>query len=225
MRQLLQLLLLAMVTADGLHQAAATAAAAAGEGLTLTRFDNTALSGPGTSRTVVWSLQAIRTGGAVGALLLTGRLAPPAAGRYGFELAFQPALPYPSEEAYARLWVDDHLLRPHNTTGGARACNAAPRWIPLPPRALDSRGETVASEGALPLGSYEVRVEYVCMQAGGCADRTLSLRWASVPSAAGRVERRPRREAPECRGAWNEGRGVGRPDQARGEFGPYPRHR
>ena len=180
--RLLSLLLLVEGTHQAVHTVAATTSEPS-EGLTLTRFNNTALCGPGASRTVVKSLQAISTGSAAGAMLLTGRLAPRAAGRYSFELEFQPSLAYPSEEAYARLWVNDHLLYPHNTTGGAKAYNAAPRWIPLPPRALDSRGEIVESKGALPLGSYELRVEYVCFRSGGCVDRTLSLQWASVPSA------------------------------------------
>jgi hypothetical protein len=37
----------------------------------------------------------------------------------------------------------------------------------------------------LQLGSYEVRLEYVCMDLGGCTARTFTLRWASFPSAFG----------------------------------------
>ena len=43
---------------------------------------------------------------------LTGRVAPAMAGSYGFNVTFDPPLPYPSPEAYARLWVHDHLLYP-----------------------------------------------------------------------------------------------------------------
>eukprot|EP01043_Picozoa_sp_COSAG02_P100552 COSAG02_NODE_36631_length_452_cov_1.005666_1_plen_133_part_01 len=91
--------------------------------LTLVRFNNTALFGAGVISELVGAVEAIVTcGGTNGvscsvpsSLLLSGRLAPEAAGRFGFHLAFQPPLPYPSDEAYARLWVDDHLLYPNRT--------------------------------------------------------------------------------------------------------------
>ena len=38
--------------------------------------------------------------------------------RVAFRLSFDPPLPYPSSEAYALLWVNDHLLFPRNTTQG-----------------------------------------------------------------------------------------------------------
>ena len=73
----------------------------------------------------------------------SGALAPSTAGKFGFELTFDPPLPFPSPTAYARLWVDDHLLFPRNTTlnPSPEAASSAPLWIPLPPRAL--RGEEV----------------------------------------------------------------------------------
>ena len=84
--------------------------AANAPGLTLVRFDNTALSGSGGEPELVSSVEAVATcGGSTGALcsspsslLLAGRLAPEAAGRFGFHLAFDPPLPYPSPGAYAR---------------------------------------------------------------------------------------------------------------------------
>ena len=175
--------------------AAANMAAAQPGGLTLTRFNNTALAGKGVSTQVVGSLEAMATcGGATAclapsSLLLTGRLAPAAAGRFGFQLAFDPPLPYPSTEAYARLWVADHLLYP-NMTGVEQKNqrgNLAPRWLPLPPRALDARGDIVEAPGSAPLGSYEVRMEYVCMSLAGCGARTATMRWASIPDAFGRA--------------------------------------
>ena len=160
-------------------------------GLTLVRFDNTALAGDGVKSELASSLEAVTTcGTAVGvscaapsSMLLVGRLAPESAGRFGFHLAFDPPLQYPSDEAYSRLWVDDHLLYP-NRTGPPSASskgNVAARWIPLPPRALDAHGGIVESAGSAPLGSYEVRLEYVCMALGGCPARTATLRWASLP--------------------------------------------
>jgi hypothetical protein len=59
--------------------------------------------------------------------------------------------------------------------------NLAPRWIPLPPRALDAHGGIVEAAGAAPLGSYEVRLEYVCLAHAGCTRRRATLRWASFP--------------------------------------------
>ena len=119
-------------------------------GLTLTRYNNTALTGPGLSRSVVTSLEEIATCeasacGKPSSLLLTGRVSPPAPGRYGFRLHFEPPLSYPSAEAYSRLWVNDHLLYPNQTglpTKNERQ-QYAPRWLPLPPRALDAYGGLV----------------------------------------------------------------------------------
>ena len=54
-----------------------------------------------------------------------------------------------------------------------------PRWLPFPPRALDARGGIVEAPGSAPLGSYEVRLEYVCFSLGGCPARTARLRWAA----------------------------------------------
>jgi hypothetical protein len=90
----------------------------------------------GDSSTVVSSLLGIpdcdgTTCGKPSSALLAGRLAPPAAGNYGFQLTFDRELPFPSEEAYARLWVHDHLLYPINignsTSGSKRAGGAHPR--------------------------------------------------------------------------------------------------
>ena len=177
-----------------------TGAAAETGGLTLRRYNNTAMRGAAVSTTVATTLEAVATcsagesGEAAGdtavcsapsSLLLTGRLVPPTAGRYGFQLTFDPPLPYPSGEGYARLWVNDHLLYP-NTTGvwqkGEKGY-VAPRWIPLPAAPLDAHGAIVEIAGAAPLGSYEVRLEYVCLAMRGCAARTATLRWASFPSA------------------------------------------
>ena len=93
-----------------LATASGSVSAAASGGLTLARFDNTALSGHGLTSELVSSLEHIATcGGSSGvscsspsSLLLTGRLAPATAGRFGFRLAFDPPLQYPSHEAYAR---------------------------------------------------------------------------------------------------------------------------
>jgi hypothetical protein len=173
--------------------AATAATGSETSGLTLRRYNDTAQRGEVVSTTVIRQLESIATcGGGSGvtcstpsSLLLTGRIAPVAAGRYGFELTFEPPLPYPSDEAYARLYVDDHLLFP-NQTGvwrkGEKA-NFAPRWIPLPPAPLDAYGGIVQVAGAAPLSSYEVRFEYVCLALSGCTARTAALRWSSFPSA------------------------------------------
>jgi hypothetical protein len=79
-----------------------TTAALSDAGLTLTRFNNTALAGPGVQQSLVTSLENIAAGSKPSSLLLTGRLAPAVPGRYGFQLHFTPPLPYPSSEAYAR---------------------------------------------------------------------------------------------------------------------------
>ena len=91
-------------------------AALAGNGLTLTRYDNTALAGTGTAQLQA-SLESITdcegaTCGTASSLLLEGRVAPAFPGKFGFNVSFDPPLPYPSPEAYARLWVNDHLLYP-----------------------------------------------------------------------------------------------------------------
>ena len=86
------------------------------------------------------------------------------------------AVPFPSPLAYARLWVDDHLLYPRNTTlnPAPEAASSAPLWLPLPPRAL--QGERVMdTPGAAPLANYTLRVEYACLAAAGCAPRAPSL--------------------------------------------------
>jgi hypothetical protein len=71
------------------------ATAAASNGLTLRRFNNTALVGSASSTAVVSNLENIEafdegTRGRPAGLLLTGQLAPPKAGRYGFEVIFTP---------------------------------------------------------------------------------------------------------------------------------------
>ena len=168
------------------------AATAASGGLTLTHFDNTAIAGVGASRAVVGSLDGFAdcagaTCGVPSSLSLTGRLAPPAAGNYGFQLAFDPPLPFPSEEAYARLWVHDHLLFPVNignsTGGGKRPGGGAPLWVPLPPRALNAEMLSIEHPGSAPLSSYEVRLEYVCLAATGCGKRKISLKWATFAAS------------------------------------------
>ena len=101
---------------------------------------------------------------------LTGRVAPATAGSYGFNVTFEPPLPYPSPEAYARLWVHDHLLYPVGSPEH-RAGGNAPLWIPLPPRALNADLSTIEHEGVAGLSSYEFRFEFVCMATEGCPDR------------------------------------------------------
>jgi hypothetical protein len=79
------------------------------------------------------------------------------------------ALPSPSPDAYARLWVNDHLLYPNNTTLAGWGKGIGPKWIPLPPRALDGNGKTVEVPASVPLGSaYEFRFEYICLASSGC---------------------------------------------------------
>ena len=166
--------------------AAAPAPPAAATGLTLTRFNNTACAGTG-SQVVLDSLESFAdclgsSCGSPSSLLLTGRVAPAAAGNYGFHIVFDPPLAYPSDEAYTYLWVHDHLLYPNNTglaMGSRRAGGGAPRWIPLPPRALDLDLSTIEHGGAAALSSYEVRLQYVCRAATGCGGRKISLRWAT----------------------------------------------
>ena len=101
---------------------------------------------------------------------------------YGFNVTFNPALPYPSSEAYARLWVHDHLLSPIDTGAGSRAGGHAPLWIPLPPRALDADGLTIEHHGSAPLSSYEFRLEYVCLATSGCGSREITVQWGSFAS-------------------------------------------
>ena len=103
-------------------------------------------------------------------------------------LTFDPPLPYPSDEAFAYLWVHDHLLYPLNTnlnvTGHSRQGSGVPLWIPLPPRALNADLSTIEHGSAAPLASYEVRLQYVCRHAAGCG-RKISLRWATFDPDAG----------------------------------------
>ncbi len=162
-------------------------------GLTLTRFNNTALvrtAGTSSPAVVVQSVEAIPDCDAAAGIscagpssfLLSGRIAPPAAGRYGFNVSFDPPLPFPSQEAYARLWVDSHLLHPRSTAQATIAGGVAPLWIPLPARPLDGAGNFIEAAGATPPGSYDVRLEYVCMAPGGCGGRTVTLRWSNYTS-------------------------------------------
>eukprot|EP00936_MAST-01D_sp_MAST-1D-sp1_P001464 g1464.t1 len=154
-------------------------------GLMLTRFNNTALSGPAAYSTVLQSLENItdcdtpsETCDQPCSLLLTGQLVPPAPGNYGFRLLFDPPLPYPSPDAYARLWVDDHLLYPQTDGPKPSGGGGVPLWLPLPPRALDASARPIEHAGAAKLSTYEVRVEYVCLAAAGCGARRLTLKWA-----------------------------------------------
>lgn len=151
-------------------------------GLTLARFDNTALTGVPLSTEVIGSVEAVPAGGSQpSSLLLTGRLAPPSPGRYGFNITFDPPLAFPSPLAYARVWVDDLQLYPRNTAAVSPLASAvAPLWLPFPPRAVDRHGEVLPAPGATPLGSYEIRLEYVCLAEGGCGNQTFSVRWAST---------------------------------------------
>ena len=79
---------------------AAALEAFASEGLTLQRFNNTAFAGPGLTRPGRLCGRHLRQSSSI---LVTGHIAPTSAGKYGFEVAFSPPLPYPSPEAYARL--------------------------------------------------------------------------------------------------------------------------
>ena len=162
---------------------ALTTVAASGPGLTLTTFDNTAYDGPGRER-IVTSLEKVQvalTPSSPHSALLSGALAPHAPGKYGFQLQFEPELPFPSPLAYARLWVDDHLVYPPNTTlnPSPEAASSAPLWIALPPRALHG-DDVVDAPGAAPLSNYSIRLTYVCLAPAGCGARTLTLRWSSV---------------------------------------------
>lgn len=175
--------------------AAALSLAGGGGGLTLTHFSNTALRGGGSAATapvVVPSLDGLAdcgagTCGRPSSLLLTGRLAPPMPGHYGFNVTFDPPLPFPSPEAYARLWINDHLQHPRCTTGWAprngvgQSGRSAPLWIPLPPRALSPSGVSMAQPGGSSQDSFEVRFEYVCLALHGCTPRKISIRWATYP--------------------------------------------
>lgn len=62
----------------------------------------------------------------------------------------------------------------------------APKWIPLPPTALNNDGNPVAAPPAVTaaLGSYELRLEYVCLAAAGCPGQLLELRWAAFSTTA-----------------------------------------
>ena len=164
-------------------------------GLTLTTFNNTAFAGAGHER-VVTSLESVQVAVASSsphATLLSGAVAPRVPGKYGFQLKFEPELPFPSPQAYARLWVDDHLLYPQNTTlnPSPEAASSAPPWITLPPRALHGE-DIVDAAGAAPLSNYTIRLTYVCLASAGCGARTLTLRWFSVALS----ERWPALKAP-----------------------------
>jgi hypothetical protein len=160
-------------------------------GLLLSRFNNTAVAGI-SSKKVVRSLESLAdcddsNCNMSSSMSLTGRIAPTAPGNYGFNITFDPPLPYPSPRAYARLWVNDHLLYPMDTTfskWGKRAGGRAPLWIPLPPRALDADGRRIEHAGAANLTSYEFRLEYVCLDSSGCGRRKLSVRWTTFDEAA-----------------------------------------
>ena len=212
-------LCLAVATVLASTTSAATASPPQAGGLTLTRFNNT-VSPPAHRQqqsTIIFSHvrtpQALRgwpsaalattssltdlpdcdgpaTCGKPSSLLLTGRLAPPGPGHFGFNLTFDPPLPFPSPEAYARLWVNDHLQHPRDTTGwkpraegASESGRAAPLWIPLPPRALDPHGVSMDQPGEGNQTSWEIRVEYVCLSPTGCGGRKISLRWATYPPA------------------------------------------
>eukprot|EP01043_Picozoa_sp_COSAG02_P012844 COSAG02_NODE_505_length_20935_cov_38.509119_1_plen_135_part_10 len=75
--------------------------------LTLTRYGNTAFAGLGTaSESVVEAVPSCAGDcSAPNSLRLTGQFKPSRPGQYGFNVSFDPPLPYPSEEAYCRLWV------------------------------------------------------------------------------------------------------------------------
>ena len=130
---------------------------AAASGLTLTRFSNTAHAGAGDSTEVLQSLDDIsdceqnKNCGGPSSFLLTGRLQPTSPGLYGFNVTLDPPTPYPSAIAYARLWVNDHLLFPPDTVGGKGGGGGrrAPLYIPLPPRALTGTG-LIAAAASLP---------------------------------------------------------------------------
>ena len=174
-----------MLALMGIASANSSDASSSGS-LTLTRWNNTALAGPGTSTTQP-TLDRIpdchqASCGRPSSLLLTGQLRPPVPGNYGFNVTFDPPLPYPSREAYARLWVNDHLLYPLSTGEAMkqpRAGDRVPLWIPLPPRALDLQMQPIEHVGASNLSSYEFRFEYVCMVQTGCGGRKISVRWAT----------------------------------------------
>ena len=166
--------------------AVAAAAADARTGLAARYFDNTALSGPAAAAETLQSVHRIplclgATCAAPSGLLLTGRVRPPSPGQYGFNLTFDPPLPFPSPDAWARLWVADHQLYPPSEDG--RVGGTVPQWIPLPLRALAPL--PVEHPGAAPMGAYEVRVEYVCRSGSGCGGgRTVSLVWAAFAGDA-----------------------------------------
>ena len=167
----------------------------AGAGLTLERFANTAHSGTPATTSILAALESVPTCEAGDAqycsshphsFVLSGRYAPAAPARVGFTLSFDPPLPYPSLEAYARLWVHDHLLFPTNTTLGKKAGHAAPLWQNFPNRPLDNNGvisTTPGGGGGVDLApGYEIRVEYVCLAANGCAHRTMTLHYSDFGS-------------------------------------------
>lgn len=155
-------------------------------GVTVTRFSNSATAGAGKA-TVVDTPDRVPTCiadcSAPHSLRITGRLRPTSPGNYGFNVTFDPPLIYPSREAYARLWVNDHLLFPYdsaNTNGKPlHSAARAPLWIPLPPRALDRFGVALDDAGGAPLGSYEFRFEYVAVAPALDANRTVSIRIAT----------------------------------------------
>lgn len=154
-------------------------------GLTITYFNNTALTGKGTSfvSPVLENIAVDRKGscGSPCSVLITGQLCP-TSGHYGFDVTHQPELLFPSPVAYTRLWVNDHFLYPRNSTLRQGSGSIAPLWIPLPPRALGPNGEAMVPEGISTTeeSCFELRLEYVCLQAQGC-DHMISIRWAEYP--------------------------------------------
>eukprot|EP00041_Stephanoeca_diplocostata_P022284 m.529731 g.529731 ORF g.529731 m.529731 type:complete len:1108 (+) comp22020_c0_seq2:118-3441(+) len=158
-------------------------------GLALTWFNNTAVVGKGSKKTVDSLLNIPLCSGTSchrpHSVLLSGRIAPKAEGYFGFNVSFTPELDYPSPTAYARLWIHDHLLYPRDTTGGENSGGRrAPLWIPLPPRALNADAISVETGGAAPLSSYTFRFEYICLSTVGCANQTASIMWTDYRNAS-----------------------------------------
>ena len=134
-------------------------------GLTLQRFNNTALVGAPIEKTTLAKLDGINLCPVEGStsphsVLITGRLVPATAGRYGFQLDFTPKLPYPSPDAYSRFWVDDHLLYPGNTTlvgWGPVTTSPQPLSLFVNSRTLVRCTDPFAGGSAHPIGVLSVR--------------------------------------------------------------------